>query len=104
MEIQFFSSCTLKEKVASSLVLEVKAGFILAQTNAESERNLSISAIIISKKRASLREKTIVGLHSHTEAVSFHNPLNFAVHNIPIIKELKLSVRSAHVVYHVKLK
>ena len=40
----------------------IKSGLVLAQTNAESERSLSVNARIVTKDRALLGEKTIVGL------------------------------------------
>ena len=87
-----------------SLPLVVKSGLVLAQTNAESERSLSINARIVTKEKASLEETTIVGLHSVKEAVRFHDPVHFAPENIPITKELKLSVRAAHAAYQVRLE
>ena len=52
----------------------VKAGLILAQTNAESERSLSVNACIVTKERNFLKETTIVGLRAVKEAVRFHDP------------------------------
>ena len=87
-----------------SLPLVVKTGLVLAQTNADSERSLSINARIITNERASLGETTIMGLHAVKEAVRFHDPLNFAPEKIPITKELKLSVRSSHAAYQARLE
>ena len=66
---------------------------IIIITNAESERSLSIKARVVTKERASLGESAIVGLRLVKEAVRFHDPVNFAPENIPITKELKLSVQ-----------
>ena len=52
----------------------IKAALVLAQTNAESERSLSINARIVTQERASLGEKTIVGLHVLKDAVRFFDP------------------------------
>ena len=86
------------------LPLVIKAALVLAQTNAESERSLSINARVVTKERASLGESAIVGLRLVKEAVRFHDPVNFAPENIPITKELKLSVRSAHAAYQLRLE
>ena len=77
---------------------------IIIITNAESERSLSINARVVTKERASLGESAIVGLRLVKEAVRFHDPVNFAPENIPITKELKLSVRSAHATYQLRLE
>ena len=87
-----------------SLHLVVKAGPVLTQTNAESERSLSINAHIVTKDRASLGESTIVGLRLVKEAVRFYNPVKFSPENIPITKELKLSVQSSHAAYQMTLE
>ena len=81
------------------LHLVVKGGLVLAQTNAESERSLSINAQLVTKERASLGETTIVGFRLVKGAVLFHDPVNFARENISITKALNLSVRSAHAIY-----
>ena len=44
------------------LPVVIKSALVLAQTNAESERSLSVNARIVKKDRASLGEKTILGL------------------------------------------
>ena len=87
-----------------SLPLVVKASLVLAQTNAESERSLSINARVVTKERASLGETTIVGLRSVKEAVRFYDPVNLSPENITVTKELKLSVRLAHSAYQARLE
>lgn len=87
-----------------SLPPVVKTGLVLAQTNADSERSLSINARIITSERASLGEATITGLHTVKEAVRYHDPVNFKPENIPITKELKVSVRSAHAAYQARVE
>ena len=52
----------------------VKAGLILAQINAESERSLSVNARIVTKECNLLGETTIVGLRAVKEAVRFYDP------------------------------
>ena len=41
----------------------IKSALVLAQTSAESEHSLSVNVRFITQERASLSEKTIVGLH-----------------------------------------
>ena len=70
----------------------------MAQTNVESESSLSIYASIVTK------ESTIIGLRLVKEAVRFYDPVKFSPENIPITKELKLSIRSAHAAYQMRLE
>lgn len=42
----------------------VKAGLVLSQMNAESERSLSVNSRIVTKERNAVGEKTIVGLRA----------------------------------------
>jgi hypothetical protein len=49
----------------------VKAALVLAQTNAESERSLSVNANIVTKDRTLLSEPTIQGLRTVKDAVHF---------------------------------
>ena len=72
---------------------------MLTQTNAESERSLSVNARIVAKDRASLGEKTIVSLHVVKEAVRFYDPVHSRVEMTPITQELKKSVRTANSAY-----
>ena len=62
----------------------IKSALVLAQTNAESERSLSVNARIVRKDRASLGEKTIVGLHVVKEAIRFYDPVHSRVEMIPV--------------------
>ena len=77
----------------------IKSGLVLEQTNAESERSLSVNARIVTKDRALLGEKTIVGLHVIKDAVRFYDPLLSRPQMIPVTEELKRSVRQAHSAY-----
>ena len=77
------------------LPVVIKSALVLAQTNAESERSLSVNARIVTKDRASLGEKTIVGLHVVKEAVRFYDPVHSRVEMIPITQELKKSVEDS---------
>ena len=78
--------------------------FVFAQTNAESERSLSINARVVTSERSALGEVTIAGLRTVKEAVRFYDPVNGQPENIAITKELKRSVRLAHTVYQVRPK
>ena len=79
----------------------IKSGLVLAQTNAESERSLSVNAriVIVTKDSTLLGEKTIVGLHVIKDAVRFYNPELSRPQMIPVTEELKRSVRQAHSAY-----
>ena len=77
----------------------IKSGMVLAQTNAESERSLSVNARIVTTDRALLGEKTIVGLHVIKDAVRFYDPELSRPQMIPVTEELKRSVRQAHSAY-----
>ena len=81
------------------LPVVIKSALVLAQTNAESERSLSVNARIVTKDRASLGEKTRVGLHVVKEAVRYYDPVHSRVEMIPITQELKKSVRTAYSAY-----
>ena len=87
-----------------SLPLVIKSGLVFAQTNAESERSLSINARVVTSERSALGEVTITGLRTVKEAVRFYDPVNGQPENIAITKELKRSVRSAHTAYQARLK
>ena len=58
-----------------ALPVVVKSALVLGQTNAQSEQSLSVNARIVTQDRASLVEKTIVGLHVVKDAVRFFDPL-----------------------------
>ncbi|KAK2170577.1 hypothetical protein LSH36_2g16050 [Paralvinella palmiformis] len=75
-----------------SLQVVVKAGFILAQTNAESDRSLSINTGVFTKDRRLLGELTIIDLHAGKQAVCFHDPADHNHRTFPVTKDLKLSV------------
>ena len=53
------------------LPLVMKSGLLFAQTNAESERSLSINARVVTSERSALGEVTITVLRSVKEAVRF---------------------------------
>ena len=77
----------------------IKSALVLAQTNAESEGSLSINARIVTQERASLGEKTTVGLHVLKDAVRFFDPISNQPERIPITQDLKWSVNLAHSAY-----
>ena len=66
----------------------IKSGLVLAQTNAESEYSLSVNARIVTKDRALLGEKTIVGLHVIKDAVRFYDPELSRLQMIPVTEEV----------------
>ena len=82
----------------------IKSALVLAQTNAESEWSLSVNARIVTQERASLGEKTIIGLHIVKEAVKFFDPVSDRPEMIPITEDLKKSVRSVHSAYKAHLE
>ena len=82
----------------------VKAGLVLAQTNGESERSLSINGRVVTKDRALLGETTVVGIRAVKEAVRFHDPVHHKPENIALTKEVKLSVRRANASYQTRLE
>ena len=59
----------------------IKSALVLAQTIAESERSLSINARIVTQERASLGEKTIVGLHVLKDVVRLFGPVSNPTRN-----------------------
>ena len=63
------------------------------------KEGLSVNARIVGKDRASLGEKTIVGLYVVKEAVRFYDPVHSRVEMIPITQELKKSVGTAYSAY-----
>ena len=77
----------------------VKSALILTQTNAESERSLSVNARIVAQDRASLSERTIVSLHIVKEAVRFFDPVSMQPEHIPVDAKLKQAVRQANASY-----
>ena len=82
----------------------IKSGLVFAQTNAESERSLSMNARVVTSERSALGEVTITGLRTVKEAVRFYDPVNGQPENIAITKELKRSVRLAYTAYQARLK
>ena len=84
---------SMRYKVLPSVI---KSALVLAQINAESEWSLSVNARIVTQERASLGEKTIIGLHIVKEAVKFFDLVSNRPEMIPITEDLKKSVRSAH--------
>ena len=74
-----------------ALPVVVKSALVLGQTNALSEQNLSVNERIVTQDRASLDEKTIVGLHEVKDAVRFFDPLTNQPELIPVEPNLKES-------------
>ena len=67
----------------------MKSALVLGQTNAQSELSLSVNARIVTQDRASLDEKTIVGLHVVKDAVRFFDPLTNRPELIPVEPNLR---------------
>ena len=82
-----------------ALPVVVKSALVRGQTNAQSEQSLSVNARIVTQDRASLDEKTIVGLHVVKDAVRFFDPLTNQPELIPVEPNLKRAVKSAHAAY-----
>ena len=70
----------------------------MAQANADSEDSLSVNAQIVTEDRASLWEKTIVGLGVLREAVWFCGPVGHRL-ELKISPALKQAVKSPHAFY-----
>ena len=64
------------------------------------ERSLSVNACIVTiKEHNLLGERTIVGLRAVKEAVRCQDPQHLRSENVPITKDMKVAVRSAHAIY-----
>ena len=81
------------------LPLVIKSALTLAQANADSECSLSVNAQIVTEDRASLGEKTIVGLRVLREAVWFCDPVGHRPELLKISPALKQAVKSSHASY-----
>ena len=81
------------------LPLVIKSALTLAQANADSECSLSVNAQIVTEDRASLGEKTIVGLCVLREAVQFCDPVGHRPELLKISPALKQAVKSSHASY-----
>ena len=77
----------------------IKSALLLAQTNAEPERSLSINVRIVTQERTSLGEKTVVGLHVLKDAVRLFDAVSNQSERIPITQDLKWSVKLGHSAY-----
>ena len=86
----------LRYKVLPTIV---KSALILGQTNAESEHSLSVNTKVVTKERASLNERTIVGLCVVKEAVRFFDPVSNQPEKIIITDDMLKSVKSDHAMY-----
>ena len=86
-----------EESTASSIV--IKSALTLVQANADSEHSLSVNAQIVTENRASLWEKTIVGLHVLRGAVQFCDPVGCRPELLKISLALKQAVKSSHTSY-----
>ena len=81
----------------------IKSALTLGQTNAESERSLSVNAAIVTRERTLLSENTIIGLCVVKEAVRFFDPVSNQPEKIAITDDLRL-VRNAHAAYKERLE
>ena len=82
----------------------IKSGLVLAQTNAESERSLSINARLVTKERASLGEASVIGLRTVKEAVHFYDPVENKPEKISVTKDLIRLVKCSYASYRAKLE
>ena len=87
---------SMRYKVLPSVI---KSALVLAQTNAESEWIWPVNARIVTQERASLVEKSIIGLHIVKEVAKFLDPVSNRPEMIPVTEDLKKSIRSAHSAY-----
>ena len=81
------------------LPIIIKSALTLGQTNADAERSLSANAQLVTHDRASLGEKTIIGLRTLREAVRFCDPIAGRPEQLEISPALKRAVKSAHASY-----
>ena len=77
----------------------IKSALTLTQANTDSECSLSVNAQIVTEDRASLGEKTIVGLCVLREAVRFCDPVGCRPELLKISPALKQAVKSCHASY-----
>ena len=82
----------------------IKLALTLVQTNAESERSLSVNAAIVTRERTLLSENTIIGLRVVKEAVRFFDPVSNQPQKIAITDDLRRFVRNAHAAYKERLE
>ena len=82
----------------------IKSALTLGQTNAESERSLSVNAAIVTQERTLLSENTIIGLRVVKEAVRFFDPVSNQPEKITITDDLRRFVRNAHAAYKERLE
>ena len=82
----------------------IKSALALGQTNAESERNLSVNAAIVTRERTLLSENTIIGLLVVKEAVRFFDTVSNQPEKIAITDDLRRFIRNAHAAYKERLE
>ena len=82
----------------------IKSALTLGQTNAESERSLSVNAAIVTQERTLLSENTTIGLRVVKEAVRFFDPVSNQPEKIAITDDLRRFVRNAHAAYKERLE
>ena len=82
----------------------IKSALTLGQTNAKSERSLSVNAAIVTQERTLLSENTIIGLCVVKEAVRFFDPVSNQPEKIAITDDLRRFVRNAHAAYKERLE
>ena len=73
----------------------IKSGFIFTQTNAESERSLSINTIVVTSERSPLGV-LITGLRTVKEAVRVYNPVNSQPESIVNTRVEEICTISSH--------
>jgi hypothetical protein len=87
-------------KKYSNLSFLAKAALTLSHSNAVPERGFSVNNSLLSKERASLSERTVIGLRVVKEAIRLFT----SVSCIPVTKDMLYAVKTAHSEYAVYLE
>lgn len=78
-----------------SLVKVARVGLLLSHGNSDVERGFSRNNLLVTKQRANLANESICGLRLVQDAVRVHG----GILQVPITRQMMLSVRSAHAKY-----
>ena len=77
----------------------IKSALTLTHANADSECSLSVNTQIVTEDRASLGDKTIVGLCVLSETLWFCDPVGHRPELLKISPAMKQAVESSHASY-----
>ena len=77
----------------------IKSALTVGQTNAESERSLSVNAAIVTRERTLLSENTIIGLLCCRRSCKVFDPVSNQPEKIVITDDLRRFVRNVHAAY-----